>query len=83
MSSSKPSPKGKKLPTTTGNTWENLQSWVNFVKKGLFYIYYNILSSSILFLDKIIFHLIMLLTIIRPKIEFHLFQPKKEKNLWL
>jgi len=40
-------------------------------------------QGLILFLDKIVSHLIMLLNIIRPKNEIPAFPAKAGKNLWL
>ena len=41
MSSGKPPPEGKHLPTTLVKNRENYQSWVYLVKKGLSHVILN------------------------------------------
>ena len=60
---------------------ENFQSWVDLVKKAWPICYWRVFSSLILFLDKIVFHLIMPLIIIRPRHKFPAFPAKAGENL--
>ena len=96
MSSSKPSPRARIYQPPLAKHRERFQSWVDLLKKGLSHMMLNnLFFFNILFLDKIIFHLIMQLIIIRPKnkipalpakagekpMVFQLFQPISEKGL--